>query len=793
MHVLDVLEQQLRDTDPQLRCSATRALYELYQANRQLIAECPSAWRAWLSRQHDKSLPVRMEFVNAIGLLLPILPDPNTIEDVLKIDHATLLHGHKDHLKALAGRGLDIDISVQETALHSLGKLFNSTYLQIWYGYDIDVLRMFGWIPSQIFRLMDSSPAISRIVEDVVSQHILPLPLSSPGVDEVAWTKRLLSVIAPLDARAMSKLLLISTLARPCFRKSDSVTSANASRILVYVGKHLPELYMQHLQQLPPDPSDRNLPGMYELSMQVIAAAARWGSPLLHITESSLQVLKSVALAPANGFRAPKFTARFIIFSSYPDICKELFNEICETLKSTSPLVLDVRVPAILAQFARSSPTVFDSRSSEIFELLDPLLLPPQNSIDDDWTSTRPASDSLQAKILALKVYRNYGLTHASSEEVRGVVLKMLATWVQWFKGGSTQMLNVQAAVSLLHMSISRPYAADIARLLPQISLAMQASDFGVRMAFVHKVVDLSRKPMFPCHYTAMVFLAAVDDEPEMKVLATACITCVMRRLPAAQQGTMRLRMFTVLVHLLVHHPDFDSSQAELLDVAKCVKFYLDQMSDWETIGDLSKLARDGKLLCYAQRPEESRRLMIICDLAHELIQIWAQSHLCPVRIIPGENGIQYSSPWFLLPDIEHATDGLKADYPCVFTEEMSEWVRSEYTLYTPSRALRAALLAMRTSDIARLKPGQFLNDEIINFCTALFYEDYKSKPDIHIFSSFLSTKIVDGVDSVSVRRWDKAVNLISKKFLIVPVHKLIPPWVLDRRLESMRKHSNLL
>ncbi|KAJ7619914.1 hypothetical protein DFH06DRAFT_1234405 [Mycena polygramma] len=924
--MLNVLEQQLRDEDPQLRGSATGSMGELYKADVHLIVKHPSAWQAWLGRQNDKSPLVRMSLTNAIGLLLPNLRDTSTIEEVLmvlasklrdndksvrlaacrsygQLNHAALVHGHNSHLKTLAGRGLDIDTATQEAALHSLGKLYNSVYTHIWYGSDIDALRKVGWIPSELFRLMDSSPEISSIVEDVVKQYIVPLPLpsSNPNVDEITWAKRLLSVIAPLDALAMRKMLLMSALARPrptiidhfacalkqvnvnsedvinprltkiiacissglrhppdalrdlhtfanlkipglfelfeqcidprvdlrtlvnstkqlmdtiptsiaptidlllrraslriinrssipalirCSRGSESATAANASRILAYVGKHFPELYtLEHAEQstpeqFMPDLSDRDVPGRSELVMRILSAIARCDSQPLNFHKSNLQKLKSLALAPETSFRGTKFTARFIIFSKDSDICKELFDETCETLKNTS---LDVRVAAVLYQFACFSPTVFDSRSSEILAALNPLLV-PQDNLDDDWTFTQPVSDSIRAKEFALKVYRHYGRTHASSEEIRGVVLEILTAWVAWFKKGSTEILNVQAAISLLYLSLSPQYTDDVARLIPQISLAVQAGDFVIRIAFIRKLIDLSSKPMFPCHYTAIVFLTALDSEPDMIALATECIAGVIRRLPTAQRGAMRLRMFTVLVHLLVHHPDFDILRVELLDLAKCVKFYLDQLVDRETIGDLSKVAREGKSFCYRQNPVHSRRLTIICDLAHELINIWARSYSSPDRIALVEDNTQYASPWLLIPDIEYAPN----HHHVCLTEEMLEWVRSEYTssnMLSPlhftvpalpprdtSKELKTAIANINSSHLVCLDAGQWLNDEIVNLCTALFYEKHKVEPDTFVFSSFVSSLLAQDFDRVV--QWYKSVNLISKKFLVVPVNK---------------------
>ncbi|KAF8270824.1 hypothetical protein EI94DRAFT_1721987 [Lactarius quietus] len=88
--------------------------------------------------------------------------------------------------------------------------------------------------------------------------------------------------------------------------------------------------------------------------------------------------------------------------------------------------------------------------------------------------------------------------------------------------------------------------------------------------------------------------------------------------------------------------------------------------------------------------------------------------------------------------------------------------------------------LNITNGDVSRLKPGEFLNDTLIEFGLKLWLADLsESNPElasqVHVFSSFfykkLSTKIPeDGYNSV--RKWTSKFDLFQKKYIIVPINE---------------------
>ncbi|KAH9080499.1 hypothetical protein EDB83DRAFT_2339768 [Lactarius deliciosus] len=91
-----------------------------------------------------------------------------------------------------------------------------------------------------------------------------------------------------------------------------------------------------------------------------------------------------------------------------------------------------------------------------------------------------------------------------------------------------------------------------------------------------------------------------------------------------------------------------------------------------------------------------------------------------------------------------------------------------------------AGSLNITNGDVSRLKPGEFLNDTLIEFGLKLWLADlHESNPElatqVHVFSSFfykkLSTKVPEeGYNSV--RKWTSKFDLFQKKYIIVPINE---------------------
>ncbi|KAG6845661.1 hypothetical protein H0H87_005868 [Tephrocybe sp. NHM501043] len=92
-------------------------------------------------------------------------------------------------------------------------------------------------------------------------------------------------------------------------------------------------------------------------------------------------------------------------------------------------------------------------------------------------------------------------------------------------------------------------------------------------------------------------------------------------------------------------------------------------------------------------------------------------------------------------------------------------------------------------TDLSRLRPGQWLNDEIINFYGAMLLgrsDDSKENPsnrkgiqilNVHYFSTFFWSKLTEGYEKGRLAKWTKKVDIFSKDVVLVPVNHGNAHW----------------
>ncbi|OZJ06857.1 hypothetical protein BZG36_00144 [Bifiguratus adelaidae] len=87
-------------------------------------------------------------------------------------------------------------------------------------------------------------------------------------------------------------------------------------------------------------------------------------------------------------------------------------------------------------------------------------------------------------------------------------------------------------------------------------------------------------------------------------------------------------------------------------------------------------------------------------------------------------------------------------------------------------REIAAASVGYR--DLITLRPGTWLNDEIVNFYIGLILERSKKQdgklPKVHCFTSFFYSTLVSG-GYAKVRRWTKKIDIFSNDYIIIPVN----------------------
>ncbi|CAE6516690.1 unnamed protein product [Rhizoctonia solani] len=89
--------------------------------------------------------------------------------------------------------------------------------------------------------------------------------------------------------------------------------------------------------------------------------------------------------------------------------------------------------------------------------------------------------------------------------------------------------------------------------------------------------------------------------------------------------------------------------------------------------------------------------------------------------------------------------------------------------------------VTINRGELARLEPGEFLNDTLIELGLKMWLNDLRAQDpaladQVHIFSSFFFKKLDagrgKGCDYSSVKKWTAKFDLFSKKFIIVPINE---------------------
>ncbi|KAG0206294.1 SUMO1 sentrin specific peptidase 1 [Mortierella sp. GBA30] len=100
--------------------------------------------------------------------------------------------------------------------------------------------------------------------------------------------------------------------------------------------------------------------------------------------------------------------------------------------------------------------------------------------------------------------------------------------------------------------------------------------------------------------------------------------------------------------------------------------------------------------------------------------------------------------------------------------------------------------------DIHTLRPGEWLNDEVINFYGNLILARSKESntlPKIHVFSTFFyKTLSEQGYDKV--RRWTKKIKIFELDYVLIPIHCSGNHWttaVIDMKKRRIEYYDSLL
>ncbi|KAG5641986.1 hypothetical protein DXG03_003815 [Asterophora parasitica] len=485
--------------------------------------------------------------------------------------------------------------------------------------------------------------------------------------------------------------------------KGHGHTSDHAKLLLTYISKHSPSFCKSHISELTKAIADEKHIALAETCLHALAGVLSWDNKLAPTDKRTLERIRRFALQ--SNERLAKFASRILAVSGDAEARTALVESVVESLPGSPPEMLVAHI-AVLAQVARFAPDSFEHQSDVIMTfllkqiLMVPTLPDPHKNdmdMDEEWLVDEDATPTLRAKILALKVCRYRSLSHASSDkalEISTPVLKMFATLLE--HGGSLtgqagedpkvmSRMRLQAAVSLLHLSTIEAYAQAISPKFLRIAVTVQDSCYNVRILFLTKLISLLQPRKLPPRYNVIPFLTVHDPESVVICHGSAeeneteygCFMRIPTHFITDTPTDIRTEhleiIFIRLLHLLSHHPDFNKTHEEFMDIAKYIQFYIQLIATSENVSLLFHLALKGKTVRDSESHAYTENLYMIAELAQELIKSLATARSWSIQSYPGKVRLP-SDILRALPNPEAAKEIMKTVY---LPEDTSAWLSS--------------------------------------------------------------------------------------------------------------------
>ncbi|KAI8992505.1 armadillo-type protein [Pilobolus umbonatus] len=197
LNVLPLLQEEMVLDEINVRQIATEVVGQMFiEPNSTLSEKYPTIWKAWLGRRNDKSIPLRVKWLDMSIDIIKNHPqlEPEFIEcyrDKLsdpdeKVRAATcrivgdLVKDHdiktidKKLVELVAERSKDKKASVRNEAMEVIGAMYAHFYDKIKSNDRITIDKV-GWIPNQLFAcLYVGDASVTMGLEKTLLKHILP-------------------------------------------------------------------------------------------------------------------------------------------------------------------------------------------------------------------------------------------------------------------------------------------------------------------------------------------------------------------------------------------------------------------------------------------------------------------------------------------------------------------------------------------------------------------------------------------------------------------------------------------
>lgn len=247
---------------------------------------------------------------------------------------------------------------------------------------------------------------------------------------------------------------------------------------------------------------------------------------------------------------------------------------------------------ACLAQLVLMSPDQCEEEVDSIMDIARDILLKVRNPASEedrgdekDWVANDMLDDECKAKLLALRILVNRLRAHTDAESVKNIaaaVMKLLIRTIanegELSKKKDTprahqSRLRLAGARLLLKLASHKVYDELITPIdFNRLACVAQDHCAEVRQGFIDKVKKYLASNRLPPRFYTVIFLMAYEPNVEMREAAVTWVkarTVGMRKTTPGAGGIVMEQVFSRLLSLLAHHPDFGTAVDDLADFAK--------------------------------------------------------------------------------------------------------------------------------------------------------------------------------------------------------------------------------
>ena len=464
-------------------------------------------------------------------------------------------------------------------------------------------------------------------------------------------------------------------------RTDEKSLAATAHEILREISSGTPEVLKAHVQEIckslqdeAPNAKKANLPGAVD-DLKACASFASKFPKEIPQDRKFVQAMTSFAMYGSPPEAAKQAISIVMAASDKKELlAKELVHKCVRGFEYGGEGFL-ARL-ATLSQLMLLAPNQVDEESDAVIDIaIKQILLQvrtPSTDASDEYRWSLEVDMECSAKCLALKILVNRLRSHPTEStlaDVAAPVYNLLSTLISHngeLAGAkntpSTHKPRLRLLAARLYLKLCTKRTHD-ALLSPAafnaLAVVAQDTEFRVRLGFLQRVRKYLGQQKLPQRFYTIPFLLAFEPNVQLKTETTTWIrsrAAFFSALKSQQSGsassgkanTVMESVFARLLSLLAHHPDYDADAENLIDFARYIIFYLQNVATEENLSLIYHIAqrvkqcRDAVLPTITTSPNDATtssddNLYHLSDLAQLTIRKFEDVHSWTIQTLPAK------------------------------------------------------------------------------------------------------------------------------------------------------------